>query len=391
MSRFGEHSGSAINEAIRHNTPANTIKCKKTVWKQFLEFCTNRSYELNESTSDEQLATILKDWAYNMRKKDGQDYKETVIKTMWNVTAKQIQEKYAAFGREVDPFSSAKFREAREAKNSKRKELQAIPEKRKQSSSALKKEEFNQLIDIWNEDTPEGLQKKFFLIASVELAWRGGEASSCLLHYFKRECGNDGTQTTRIEYNPVFTKTTQGGSQKCANSKWLIRNKETPANCPVRLFEKLISKRTNNIKTDRLFLTVNPFWNQSYSIGWYKNCPIGKNELSKWMKDSASKAGFDVKNKKITNHSSRATAVSSLAKAGIGEQQLIQITGHSNPSSIKPYLQLDEQHHERIVLGMRHSSTTAATTSARMEVSGDQQSTIFNNCVFNCTNLYVNK
>jgi hypothetical protein len=38
-----------------------------------------------------------------------------------------------------------------------------------------------------------------------------------------------------------------------------VAYKETTANCPVRLFEKLISKRTSNIKTNRLFLTVNPF------------------------------------------------------------------------------------------------------------------------------------
>jgi hypothetical protein len=38
------------------------------------------------------------------------------------------------------------------------------------------------------------------------------------------------------------------------------------------------------------------------------------------MKESARKVGLDVKKQNITNHSSRATAVSSLAKAGIGEQ-----------------------------------------------------------------------
>ncbi|KAK9679562.1 Retrotransposon gag protein [Popillia japonica] len=73
------------------------------------------------------------------------------------------------------------------------------------------------------------------------------------------------TPTGRIEYNPIFTKTTQGGAQKCADSKWLIPNKVKSSNCPVRLFKKLISKRTENapIKSDpRLFLTVNPAWNK---------------------------------------------------------------------------------------------------------------------------------
>ena len=74
--------------------------------------------------------------------------------------------------------------------------------------------------------------------------------------------------------------------------------------------------------------------------------------MAKWMTQSAKRAGLDVENRKITNHSSRATAVSSLAKAGVNEQQLIKITGHAHANSIKPYLQMDEQHHENIVCGL---------------------------------------
>jgi hypothetical protein len=48
-----------------------STKCKKTVWNQFRTFCKNRCYELNASTSDEQLVVILKDWGYNMRKENG--------------------------------------------------------------------------------------------------------------------------------------------------------------------------------------------------------------------------------------------------------------------------------------------------------------------------------
>ena len=90
---------------------------------------------------------------------------------MWNVAAKQLQQKYHdEFHKEIDPFKSLIYHEAREAKNCKRKELQALPEKRRQSSAALTTEEYQKIISLWDENTPEVLQKTFFVIASVELA-----------------------------------------------------------------------------------------------------------------------------------------------------------------------------------------------------------------------------
>ena len=59
-----------------------------------MTFCTDRNYELTATTSDEQLARILKDWGYNMGKYNGEEYKESAVKTMWNVAAKQLQQNY---------------------------------------------------------------------------------------------------------------------------------------------------------------------------------------------------------------------------------------------------------------------------------------------------------
>ena len=239
------------------------------------------------------------------------------------------------------------------------------------------------MLNVWDEETPDDLQKKFYLIASVELAWRGGEGAMCSIKYFKEETNSDGIQTGRIEYNPVFTKTTQGGTSKCADSKWLIENKVNPDFCPVRLYRKLISKRSNNVKTDRLFLTVNPSWKSSF---WYKNMPIGRNNIQQWINDNAQRAGLNTKNRKITNHSSRATAVSSLAKAGVSDQQLIKISGHSSSHSIKPYLQLDKDHHETLINQMRETNNV---DDSSLNLTTAKQ-VVYNNCTFNCTNLYMN-
>ena len=93
-------------------------------------------------------------------------------------------------------------------------------------------------------------RKKKFQIASYEVAWRGGEGTQCLRYYFKEETNSEGNFTGRLEYNPVFLKTTQGGNQKLADSKWLTINKTEADIFPVLLYLKVGRK----IKSDRLFL-----------------------------------------------------------------------------------------------------------------------------------------
>lgn len=189
------------------------------------------------------------------------------------------------------------------------------------------------------------------------MACRGGEASRCLVTFFQQELDNSGIATSRLIYNPVFTKTCQGGSKKLAKNKYLIANKAKPEICPLRLYNKLIEKR-GIATSDRLFLTPNRYWNNTPTSKWYKNSPIGHNEISKWTKTAAREIGLDTANRKITNHSSRATAVSHLSKAGIQHQELIKITGHGSTSSIEPYLQMDETHHQSVINKMRQSSSS---------------------------------
>lgn len=106
-----------------------------------------------------------------------------------------------------------------------------------------------------------------------------------------------------------------------------------------------------------------------------------------WMNILAQKIGIDTKAVKITNHSIRASAVSNLAKEGVTEQQLIKVTGHSNAHSIRPYLQMDAEHHKRIVERMRNNSDSSVminsnTTSTSSDLSS-RGNVYYNNCTFN--------
>lgn len=405
MDRFGNISAELTDEMLQNSKPANTKKTEQYVYRQFEEFCNARGYQLNGNTSNEELALILKDWAFNMRKKDGTEYKEGVVKTIWNLTAKMVQQKYFnEFNRTIDPFKDITFKAAVLAKNTKRKTLQAIPEKRKSSSAALTTENVQKILVTLDENTPMGLQRKFYHIAAIELAWRGGEAVSCLVNYFDDEVDNYGKKTGRIEYNSVFSKNAQGGNQRTTDSKWLRPNANNPTHCPVRLLRQMLSKRTGNIKTRRLFLTVNKDWNKYPNSCWYKNTPLGVNEIRKWTKLGAEAIGIDTKRVKITNHSNRSTTVSQLSSAGTSVHEIIKITGHTSTNSIQPYLQLSEEHHKTIISNLRKkqtddlekaSSSTNATVSVPQIDDNGKTSNLtnatvstppnitYNNCTFN--------
>lgn len=393
-SRFGDLSIENIEESISNVVPANTVKTKASVWQQFSEFCKQRHYDLLSTTNPEEIAKILQDWAFNMKKKNGENYKETSVKSIWNTTALMVQEKYFKdYGIKINPFSDICFKQARNARDAKRKLLQENSEARKVSAKALTLHEIRAMANSWNEENPEGLQRKFFHVCSFELAWRGNEAVNCKVHFFQDEIDNEGQFTGRVEYNPVFSKTAQGGSKALASSKWLVRNRENESLCPVRLLKKLLEKRSLNVTSDRLFLTVNPAWEKS---SWYKNSPIGLNTLSKWTKESALKIGLDAKRVKITNHSHRSSAISTLAKNGVGEQQLIKLTGHASAQSLKPYLQLDPDHHGSLIQNLRGNSEGNRNDSSKQEeckelqglqtVKNQGQNVHYHNCSFHIVN-----
>jgi hypothetical protein len=100
-------------------------------------------------------------------------------------------------------LADIQFKKARNARDTKRKILQASPEKRKVSSKALTKQE----IFEWSEEEPVQLQRKFYHIAAYELAWRGGEAANCKVFYFKIETDYSGQETS------VFKDSTSGKSE----------------------------------------------------------------------------------------------------------------------------------------------------------------------------------
>ena len=131
--RFGVASNLEIDTIIKGSIPHNTDRNRNSVWNQFQQFCAERGHLILNDTPVQVIAAVLKDWAVNMRKSNGEEYTERSVKTMWNVTANIIQEKYFhEYNRKFNPFTDIEFKEARDAKNAKRRRLKIMPTKVKQ-------------------------------------------------------------------------------------------------------------------------------------------------------------------------------------------------------------------------------------------------------------------
>ncbi|CAH1113828.1 unnamed protein product [Psylliodes chrysocephalus] len=129
MSRFGNENQENIRKEVEKLVPQNTKRSKESVWRQFLQFCFEKSYDINSpSVSIEALSQILEDHAFNMKKKSLYDYKEGVVKVMWNSTAKQLKEMFFInYNIKFDPFTDPEFASARVARDAMRRKLQRDP------------------------------------------------------------------------------------------------------------------------------------------------------------------------------------------------------------------------------------------------------------------------
>lgn len=83
-----------------------------------------------------------------------------------------------------------------------------------------------------------------------------------------------------------------------------------------------MEKQNKLIECERFLLTTNFDW--LISKNWYKNSSIGKNTLCKMRKKSTARnIGLDILNRKITNHSFYASAVSELTKRKVQEEKQV--------------------------------------------------------------------
>lgn len=100
--------------------------------------------------------------------------------------------------------------------------------------------------------------------------------------------------------------------------------------CPLKSLKKYINLL--HPSCNALFQKPKP--NYATSAVWYCNSPVGQNTLAKFMSKISKKAGLKTI---YSNHSIRATTVTTLRNAGVHVNDIMAVTGHKCAQSIMSY------------------------------------------------------
>ena len=110
---------------------------------------------------------------------------------------------------------------------------------------------------------------------------------------------------------------------------------------------------------------------------WYMKAPLGKNEISKFLKTAADEASLQRQGSKVTNHSVRKTSIGRLLDANTPETFVAQLSGHKNLQSLPSYKSANE-HHQRqasyVLSGSNKSQNAQQITAPLASNSGQLMS-----------------
>lgn len=183
--------------------------------------------------------------------------------------------------------------------------------------------------------------------------------------------------------------------------------------CPVEIYKIFVSKRPIESKNNDspFFLAMVPNDKLQHTQPWYYNRPLGKNKLGEFLSKAPSylqsiSQNSTTSRSKISNHSVRKTAITTLLENNVDPLHVSQLSGHKNIESLNSYYvaSKDQQKHMSNIINGNKSSTTVSISKNNVmasSVSSSQTSNVvntniektfpaaffganINNCTFNC-------
>ncbi|XP_032228739.1 uncharacterized protein LOC5504541 [Nematostella vectensis] len=269
LGRFGDSSEEEIQRLLEERSTRNTKKANRFAVRIFREYLREKGHDpCFEDYDKTSLNNILRKFYVEARKRDGDFYKKSALSAIRFALNRHLQ-----LVRNIDIINDPEFRVSSEVFRAQTVELmrlgKGIDHIADISAEDLKKLYFS---DVFNQLTPEGLQKKSFF----DLMYLSGS---------KRSRGNLREQTRDTfaigfdqERNMRFIY-----SKKDSNTTiplWKIYEKKGNPRCPVATFSKYLSKL--NPMNASLWQRPKKSASEEDQV-WYEISPMGHNTLGKMM------------------------------------------------------------------------------------------------------------
>ena len=179
--------------------------------------------------------------------------------------------------------------------------------------------------------SPQALQNKVFFEISLHFARRAKEGMRDLKKSsFAILTDDQGKRYATITHNEK-SKKDKGEKKQFTEKEQRMYAKPGDSRCPVNSLELYLSKLHPD--KEEFFQQVSRTATSSCPT-WYNGRPIGSNTIATFMSRISKAAKLS---KVYTNHCIRVTAVTVLSNAGVGETDIISVSGHKNVQSLVPY------------------------------------------------------
>ena len=215
---------------------------------------------------------------------------------------------------------------------------QQDPSKRLVNATPLTAIKANALMDLYDINTPEGLNRILFHVELFYLASCGGGAKTWKPIDFQWEKMNGGEKTGWLIYEPLRDKNHQGGDQPVPETLILDPASKMDKRF-LELFTLMMAHRPACLDPQmQLILSTNKDWSKTGN--WFKKSPVGKNMFGKWFQEATKKIGLDHSQpgKQFTPHSHRATTSTLVMDAGASKAETCWFTNHQDAWSLQVYV-----------------------------------------------------
>ena len=213
-------------------------------------------------------------------------------------------------------------------------------------AQAFSKEEGESLwgTGVLSIENPKGLLRAVFFLNGKKFCLRGGEEHRQLkLSQLKKF-----TDPLRYVYTENSSKNHSGGLAQIRVKHKVVPIVAVPdagTRCHVYVLDLYMQKLPPEaFSRDNFYVQPCLTVPDDPSKPWFTSNPVGKNTLSKMVKEMCSESGV---NGEKTNHSLRATGISDLYQAGVPEKVIQERSGHLSISGLRQY--------ERTTLGQQQA------------------------------------
>lgn len=327
---------STMNEMM--NVIEEEMKAKHTVYetqnkvKKLKEFLKENNLPCNIETMPEMtLASYLRFFYSSLRKQDGSYYAPSTLIGIRASIHRYLTQ--APVNRNIDILHGSVFKISNNMLKAMIGKHLKNGGKLPQSTPEIEKCDLIALGKYFDRLTPSKLQEEVFFKLQYHFGFRGRENLRDLkISTFVKESDGNGRSFYQINESMVSKNVkasltaTEWETIKTAK----MFEEEEKNRCPVAAFELYKEK----IDSDITFLFPQTTRNWKPGKKWFTRQPYGKNSLGNFMKNLSARANLS---KQYKNHSIRATLINQLRDAGYRKEDIVKLTGHKNPESLKSY------------------------------------------------------